>query len=128
MKTAAIALLALMALFVLPATASATTCADHANQAEAQRAADTRDADGDGIYCESLPCPCSNGSSTSPPPPPPPPAHRTCSRGTTRGVIAGAVRCLRSGEFCTRSRDKAYRRYGFRCATGSDGRARLRRA
>ena len=29
------------------------------NQAEAaQRAADTRDADNDGIYCEALPCPC----------------------------------------------------------------------
>ena len=28
------------------------------NQAAAQRAADTVDADGDGIYCESLPCPC----------------------------------------------------------------------
>ncbi len=40
-------------------TASAATCDDYANQAEAQRAADTRDADGDGVYCESLPCPCS---------------------------------------------------------------------
>lgn len=38
--------------------ASASTCADYDNQADAQRAADTRDADGDGIYCESLPCPC----------------------------------------------------------------------
>jgi micrococcal nuclease len=38
--------------------ASAATCDDYDNQAEAQRAADTRDADGDGIYCETLPCPC----------------------------------------------------------------------
>ena len=38
--------------------ASAATCADYSNQADAQRAMDTRDADGDGIYCESLPCPC----------------------------------------------------------------------
>jgi hypothetical protein len=37
---------------------AARTCADHPNQAAAQRAADTRDGDGDGIYCESLPCPC----------------------------------------------------------------------
>ena len=37
---------------------AAATCADYSNQADAQRAADTRDADGDGIYCESLPCPC----------------------------------------------------------------------
>ncbi len=41
-----------------PAGAWAATCADYETQAEAQRAADTRDADGDGIYCESLPCPC----------------------------------------------------------------------
>jgi hypothetical protein len=33
-------------------------CSDYSTQADAQRAADTRDADGDGIYCESLPCPC----------------------------------------------------------------------
>jgi hypothetical protein len=38
--------------------AFAATCAAYPNQAAAQRAADTRDADGDGIYCESLPCPC----------------------------------------------------------------------
>ena len=38
--------------------AHAATCADYPNQAAAQRAADTRDGDGDGIYCESLPCPC----------------------------------------------------------------------
>jgi hypothetical protein len=39
-------------------TASAATCDDYSNQADAQRAQDTRDADGDGIYCEALPCPC----------------------------------------------------------------------
>ena len=38
--------------------AQAATCADFANQAAAQHAHDTRDADGDGVYCESLPCPC----------------------------------------------------------------------
>ena len=52
------------------APASARTCSDYPNQAAAQRAADTRDADGDGIYCESLPCPCSKkaggGSGSSP--------------------------------------------------------------
>jgi hypothetical protein len=31
-------------------SASAAVCADYSNQADAQRAADTRDADGDGIY------------------------------------------------------------------------------
>lgn len=49
------------------ASAEAAVCADHPNQASAQRAKDTRDADGDGIYCESLPCPCSKpGSGTTP--------------------------------------------------------------
>src|SRR6266511_3326597 len=41
----------------LPAHASAT-CDDYSNQRAAQLNKDTRDADGDGIYCESLPCPC----------------------------------------------------------------------
>src|SRR3954447_14546250 len=52
-----------------PPTARAATCADYPNQAAAQRAADTRDADGDGIYCEDLPCPCSTpgGGGTSKP-------------------------------------------------------------
>jgi Deoxyribonuclease NucA/NucB len=35
------------------------TCSDYPNQKAAQEAADTRDGDGDGIYCEELPCPCS---------------------------------------------------------------------
>ena len=44
-----------------PVAQMAATCSDYSNQADAQRAADTRDADGDGIYCEALPCPCSTG-------------------------------------------------------------------
>jgi micrococcal nuclease len=69
----------LLALVVMagPGTASAATCADHPNQASAQRAKDTRDADGDGIYCESLPCPClrpgqDTGGSPAPRPKPKP--------------------------------------------------------
>lgn len=50
-----------------PNNASASTCAEYPNQAAAQRAASTRDGDGDGIYCESLPCPCSSKSSPSTP-------------------------------------------------------------
>ena len=57
--------LALLAVLALPSAAlagpvarSSATCSDYSNQADAQRAKDTRDADGDGIYCESLPCPC----------------------------------------------------------------------
>src|SRR4051794_41206488 len=41
-----------------PTARAATVCADFPNQAAAQEAANTVDADGDGIYCESLPCPC----------------------------------------------------------------------
>jgi hypothetical protein len=48
-----------------PTSQAAATCADYANQAAAQRAADTRDGDGDGIYCESLPCPCAKGAPTA---------------------------------------------------------------
>lgn len=50
---------AVLALLLFSAPAQAASCSDYANQAEAQRAADTIDADGDGVYCESLPCPCS---------------------------------------------------------------------
>jgi hypothetical protein len=38
--------------------AQAKTCGAYTNQAAAQRGQDTRDADGDGIFCEALPCPC----------------------------------------------------------------------
>lgn len=55
-----------------PDPALAATCADYPNQAAAQAAADTRDADGDGIYCEHLPCPCSSSSTSKPPPAPAP--------------------------------------------------------
>jgi len=41
-----------------PAAHAAATCSDFPNQAAAQRAHNTRDADHDGIYCEDLPCPC----------------------------------------------------------------------
>jgi hypothetical protein len=65
------------------ATASAT-CSDYTDQAAAQRAADTRDPDGDGIYCESLPCPClgpgASGQPPAPTPTPPRPTDRSCSK------------------------------------------------
>jgi endonuclease YncB( thermonuclease family) len=41
-----------------PVARAAAVCAEYGDQAQAQRAADTRDPDGDGLYCESLPCPC----------------------------------------------------------------------
>jgi hypothetical protein len=78
-------LLGLLAMAIaMPATSSAATCSQYSTQAAAQAAADTVDADGDGIYCESLPCPCSSGGGggnpSSPPPPPPPPPAKTCTR------------------------------------------------
>jgi hypothetical protein len=64
-----------------PASNAATTCGDHPNQAAAQRAADTRDPDGDGVYCESLPCPClAPGADGGPPAPAPAPPKPSCSR------------------------------------------------
>lgn len=60
------ALLIIASMSLLPASASAASCDDYATQAEAQKAADTVDADGDGRFCESLPCPCAkSGDSKS---------------------------------------------------------------
>lgn len=42
---------ALIAIMLIPSSASAAVCGDYSNQASAQQAADTRDGDGDGIYC-----------------------------------------------------------------------------
>ena len=75
MRGVFVPILATGVLLGLPATAPAATCGDFANQAAAQAAHNTRDGDGDGIYCESLPCPCS--STTGPPSGvPPQPADR----------------------------------------------------
>jgi len=67
-----------------PEARASAVCSDHPNQAAAQRAADTVDADGDGIYCESLPCPClkpgEDGGSAPSPTPTPDPKHTGCQR------------------------------------------------
>jgi hypothetical protein len=60
-------------------------CADFATQAEAEEyllPGDpyNLDADGDGIACEDLPCPCKLGSSGHPPPPPPPKLNKAVAR------------------------------------------------
>jgi hypothetical protein len=75
-----------------PVAHAAATCSDYSNQADAQRAADTRDADGDGIYCESLPCPClkpgsSNGATgggSTPAPASKPPVECGVERWTVK--------------------------------------------
>lgn len=73
MRATFLVIAALTALALLPSAASAAVCADFTNQAAAQAAGNTRDADHDGVYCESLPCPCSKGSLPSAPPTPLPP-------------------------------------------------------
>jgi hypothetical protein len=52
-------------------------CEDFSTQAEAQRAANTRDRNKNGIYCEDRPCPCEPPRSSSPSPSPSSqPSHR----------------------------------------------------
>ena len=66
--------------------AAAATCADYDTQAEAQRAADTHDGDGDGRYCETLPGAAASGDDESGLGP----ALRTeGGRGTVTRVIDG---------------------------------------
>ena len=111
MKATLATLAVMIGLALVPGSASAgPVCADFPNQAAAQAAHNTVDADHDGIYCESLPCPCSTGGPSSPPPPPPiapppppppppppvvppPPPPPPASSGTSSG--ANPVGCKR---------------------------------
>ena len=83
MRTTLLAIVVLTALALLPGSASAATCSAYSTQAEAQRAADTRDADGDGIYCESLPCPCLKPGQAGSSPPPATRPRASCTRPAT---------------------------------------------
>jgi hypothetical protein len=122
-----------------PAIAHASAvCADYPNQAAAQNAADTRDSDGDGVYCESLPCPCagpgSTGGESNPPAQTPKPKRLpatfqgTCPRGRLpdRSCSPGKVATTNVDRICTpgytgrvrnvsqRTKDSVYWRYGVR--------------
>ena len=81
---------------LVPSTASAATCSQYKTQAAAQAAKDTRDADGDGIYCESLPCPCASGKGSTPTKQPPaatPPRRPSCTRtGTVANISFSATK------------------------------------
>jgi hypothetical protein len=46
---------------------------------------------------------------------------KTCSAGYVHGVIAGAQKCLRDGEFCSHAHANQYHRYGFNCVRYSSG-------
>src|SRR4051794_23637833 len=90
-----------------PVAHAAAVCADYPNQAAAQQAADTRDGDGDGIYCEDLPCPCAGARSTPSPAPMPvrKPATFTgkCKRGRLpdRSCSPGVVATTSVTRVCT---------------------------
>ena len=90
-------LIALTALFASAAPAQAKTCADYPNQAAAQVAHDTRDADGDGIYCESLPCPCLTpgqpGGGGAPPAPSLPPTPSILGISVSLGHVTRRHGC-----------------------------------
>lgn len=129
--------------------ARAATCADFPNQAAAQRAANTRDGDGDGIYCEALPCPCSTARAPSHGTGHRPPSHHLgptirlgplrrranchvngdlpdagCTPGTryahaTRSVICAPGYAQRVRNVTQASRDAVYGAYGI--VTAFDG-------
>ena len=40
---------------------------------------------------------------------------RTCPAGFTHGVIGGEQKCLHTGEYCSHSKARQYRRYHFVC-------------
>lgn len=50
---------------------------------------------------------------------------KSCSSGYTRAALPDGVKCLHSGEFCTKSYQSYYHHYGYTCKVGSDGRLRL---
>lgn len=43
-----------------------------------------------------------------------------------KASVGGKTKCLGPGQFCARAKQSDYRRAGFVCARGSDGRYRLR--
>jgi hypothetical protein len=77
-----------------PNAHTSKTCSDYSNQKEAQQHHDTIDADHDGIYCESLPCPClkpgSGGGGGGTPQP-------GTGGGTSCGVERWSVKTLSDG-------------------------------
>ncbi len=40
---------------------------------------------------------------------------KSCSSGWVKAKIDGSTKCLKRGQFCKRSADRQYRKYGFRC-------------
>ena len=42
-------------------------------------------------------------------------AAKPCGSGYKHAVIGGQHKCLRRGQYCARSRDRKYHRYGYHC-------------
>jgi hypothetical protein len=55
-----------------------------------------------------------------------PQAHTACSSGYRSATIKGAHKCLHAGEYCSRSSEREYVRYGYECSA-SYSPPRLRR-
>ena len=116
-----------------PLARASATCADFPNQAAAQRAHNTRDADGDGVYCESLPCPCAGPGQATPRQPtasgqPPATFNGRCKRGRLpdRSCSPGLAATTNVARICTpgytqqvrnvseRTKSRVYAEYGIR--------------
>jgi hypothetical protein len=53
-------------------------------------------------------------------------AAKSCSSGYKHAVIGGKHKCLRRGQYCARSKDRQYHRYGYHChKRDRNGRYRL---
>ena len=96
----------------LASPAAGATCADYPTQAAAQRAADTRDADGDGVYCESLPCPCVRPGDGGRPRPTSPPKPR--ARPRAQRIRARIVEVIDGDTIRVRARGARRRTYTVR--------------
>jgi hypothetical protein len=103
-----VATIAALATITAPSVAVGATCSDYANQAQAQQAADTIDANGNGIYCEDLPCPCLKPGGTAPTGQPSGPSSSDCTKPTSvvtvgisetkyPAVLAHMRRAIRAG-------------------------------
>ncbi len=120
--------LALALVLALPAGhASAAVCADHPNQAAAQRAGDTRDGDGDGIFCETLPCPCASGDGPGArrdaAPAPSTPSPRACVRpGGVQNITFSATKYPHIREHFLRALRKGWPRTLVVNRRGADAR------
>jgi micrococcal nuclease len=80
-----------------PQAEVSATCDDYSNQRDAQENKDTRDADGDGIYCEALPCPCLKPGGEPSPPRPSPPKKKKKPRKRSQ-VISARITSIVDGD------------------------------